>query len=185
MTVWILLLFVYTTFATTRNPPWKKPEYETMQNITEVVGNEYTTYFVYEGTFYQDVLIQKPVVCLIMRTTSLLGGFVVAYRKYRKQVTEEQETMDLYLTLEKDRGYHVYNYMELEDADEQEGLGAMHLVYTDYALCSLFYYDKTGDYELWLYNKPDDVATPCELLLALLWDKSTHVYYTKNCTDTK
>uniref|UniRef100_A0A6B0UQL3 Putative salivary lipocalin n=1 Tax=Ixodes ricinus TaxID=34613 RepID=A0A6B0UQL3_IXORI len=129
MTMWLLFFFLSTTVDATTNPPWNKSEYETMQNLTNI--------------------------------------------------------MDLYLTLKKDDGYDVYNYMNLEDAEEAEDLGAMHLVYTDYTVCSLFYYDKTGDYELWLYNKPDEVASPCELLLALLWDKSTHVYYTKNCTDIK
>ncbi|XP_040061160.1 uncharacterized protein LOC120836382 [Ixodes scapularis] len=185
MTVWLFFFFLCTTVAATTNRPWNKPEYETMQNLTNVVGYAYTTYFVYEGTFNYDVLIKEPVVCLIMRIADLTGAFGIAYRKYRKQVKETQETMDLYLMLEKDPGYGVYNYMNLEDADKAEDLGAMHLVYTDYTVCSLFYYDETGDYELWLYHKPDEVATPCELLLALLWDKSTHVYYTKDCTDTK
>uniref|UniRef100_A0A6B0V207 Putative salivary lipocalin n=1 Tax=Ixodes ricinus TaxID=34613 RepID=A0A6B0V207_IXORI len=185
MTMWLLFFFLSTTVDATTNPPWNKSEYETMQNLTNVVGREYTTYFVYAGTFDDDVLIKRPVVCLLMRMANLFGVSGIAYRTYREQLKERQQIMDLYLTLKKDDGYDVYNYMNLEDAEEAEDLGAMHLVYTDYTVCSLFYYDKTGDYELWLYNKPDEVASPCELLLALLWDKSTHVYYTKNCTDIK
>ncbi|XP_042144797.1 uncharacterized protein LOC120836577 [Ixodes scapularis] len=181
MTLWLLLLFLCTAVAATTNPPWKNPEYETMQNITNVIGNGYTTYLVYEGTFDQDVLIQNNVFCLIMRVADFLGGLTVAYRRYKEQVGERQKEMDLYLEPQKDQEYNVDNYMNVEDEDFEE-VAQMYLVYTDYSSCALFYYDGEDEYELWLYEKPDGIASACELLLAMLSDKTRNVHYTNDCS---
>uniref|UniRef100_A0A0K8R8P3 Putative salivary lipocalin n=1 Tax=Ixodes ricinus TaxID=34613 RepID=A0A0K8R8P3_IXORI len=182
LTVWLSFFILCTTVAATTNPPWQNPEYETMQNITNVIGEGYTTYFVYEGTFVQDVLIGKHVFCLIMRTTGLFGEEVVAYRKYQEQVGQTQEEMNLYLTPKRDSGYDVDNYMKVVEDEYQEEVAQMHLVYTDYSTCALFYYDGKDEYELWLYQKPNGVASSCELLLALLSDKTRNVHYTNDCS---
>uniref|UniRef100_A0A0K8R8Q0 Putative salivary lipocalin n=1 Tax=Ixodes ricinus TaxID=34613 RepID=A0A0K8R8Q0_IXORI len=181
MTMWLFFLFLCTTVAATTNPPWKNPEYETMQNITNVIGKGYVTYFVYEGTFDQDVLIQKDVFCLIMRTTDFFGGSTVAYRRYKEEVGERQKEKDLYLEPKKDPEYNVDNYMKVDDEDFEE-VAKMYLVYTDYSSCALFYYDGKDEYELWLYEKPDGIASACELLLALLSEKPRNVHYTNDCS---
>uniref|UniRef100_A0A0K8RGP0 Putative salivary lipocalin n=1 Tax=Ixodes ricinus TaxID=34613 RepID=A0A0K8RGP0_IXORI len=181
MTLWLLFLFLCTAVGATTNPPWKNPEYETMQNITNFIGQEYTTYYVYEGTFDEDVLIGKHVVCLIMRTTTLFLEEIVAYRKYQDQVGQKKKEMDLYLKPERGPKYNVDNYMKVKDEDFEEK-AQMYLVYSDYSKCALFYYDKKDEYELWLYEKPDGIASACELLLALLSDKTRIVHYTNDCS---
>uniref|UniRef100_A0A0K8R5U3 Putative salivary lipocalin n=1 Tax=Ixodes ricinus TaxID=34613 RepID=A0A0K8R5U3_IXORI len=82
-----------------------------------------------------------------------------------------------------DKGYDVDNFMNVLDEYGDE-IADMHLVFTDYFICALFYYDKEGDYELWLYEEPSGLATACELLLALLSDKPRNVYYTKDCKES-
>uniref|UniRef100_A0A0K8RGP4 Putative salivary lipocalin n=1 Tax=Ixodes ricinus TaxID=34613 RepID=A0A0K8RGP4_IXORI len=180
MTLRLLFLFLCTAVGATTNPPWKNPEYETMQNITSVLGEGYMTYFVYEGTFDQDVLIKEHVLCLIMRTTGLFAGMAVAYRRYREQGGQNQEEMNLYLEPQKGSKYNVDNYMNVQNEDFEE-VAQMYLVYTDYSSCALFYYDEKDEYELWLYEKPDGIASACELLLALLSDKPRIVHYTNDC----
>uniref|UniRef100_A0A147BW60 Putative salivary lipocalin n=2 Tax=Ixodes ricinus TaxID=34613 RepID=A0A147BW60_IXORI len=182
MAMWLLFLFLCMAVAAATNLPWKNPEYETMQNITNVIGNGYTTYLVYEGTFDEDVLIQKHVVCLKMRTTDFIAGFTVAYRKYQEQVGKREEEMSLYLTPDRDTGYRVDNYMRVEEEEYQKEIAQMYLVYTDYSTCALLYYEGKDEYELWLYQKPNGVASNCELLLALLSDKTRNVHYTNDCS---
>uniref|UniRef100_A0A6B0V1W6 Putative salivary lipocalin n=1 Tax=Ixodes ricinus TaxID=34613 RepID=A0A6B0V1W6_IXORI len=181
MRVWLLFISLCTAVAATTDPPWKNPEYETMQNITKVVGAAHTTYFVYEGTFQKDILIKKPVVCIKMRITEYSYGSGIAFRKYREQVEQKQKETGLYLKPQKEQGYHVSNLMKVEDEEYQEEMAKMYLVYTDYTTCALFYYNEKEEYELWLYQKPDGVASACELLLALLSEKPRNVYYTSDC----
>uniref|UniRef100_A0A0K8R7W0 Putative salivary lipocalin n=1 Tax=Ixodes ricinus TaxID=34613 RepID=A0A0K8R7W0_IXORI len=182
MRVWLLFVFLRTAVAATTNPPWMNPEYETMQNITKVLGAAPTTYFVYEGTFEKDILINKPVVvCLIMRITDYSYGSGIALRKYRVQVEQKEQDIGLYLYPEEEPGYHVSNLMTVQDEDYQEEVAKMYLVYTDYSTCALFYYDEKEEYELWLYQRPDGIASACELLLALLSEKPRNVYYTSDC----
>uniref|UniRef100_A0A0K8RII0 Putative salivary lipocalin n=1 Tax=Ixodes ricinus TaxID=34613 RepID=A0A0K8RII0_IXORI len=181
MRVWLLFIFLCTAVAATTDPPWKNPEYETMQNITKVVGAAYTTYFVYEGTFEKDILIKESVFCIIMRITDYFYGSGIAFRKYREQVEQTQEEIGLYLTPQEGPGYHVSNLMKVDDEVYQEEMAKMYLVYSDYSTCALFYYDEEEEYELWLYQKPDGVASACELLLALLSEKPRNVYYASDC----
>uniref|UniRef100_A0A090X9B8 Putative secreted protein n=2 Tax=Ixodes ricinus TaxID=34613 RepID=A0A090X9B8_IXORI len=180
ITVWLLFLFSHATDAATTDLPWKNNLYQEMQNITSVIGVSETNYLVYEGTFADDVLIKQHVSCLVMRMSDFYG-YTVAYRKYKIERSTKQETFDLSLWPKMDTGYTVDNYMRVDDEEKQEEIAKMHLVYTDYTICALFYYDNTGDYELWLYKEPDDISTACELLLALLSDKPRNVYYTKDC----
>uniref|UniRef100_A0A0K8R8T6 Putative salivary lipocalin n=1 Tax=Ixodes ricinus TaxID=34613 RepID=A0A0K8R8T6_IXORI len=183
MTVWLLFLLSHTTDAATTDPPWKNPEYSKMQNITNVIGLGTMTYYVYEGTFDEDILIQKPVFCLIMRISSYdeYDKYTIAFRKYKEKLTQTRlKDFDLYLYLKSDEKYDVQNFMKVQD-EYQRDIANMHLVYTNYETCALFYYDERDDYELWLYDKPNDTASECELLLALLSEKTRNVYYTNDC----
>uniref|UniRef100_A0A6B0V1L4 Putative salivary lipocalin n=1 Tax=Ixodes ricinus TaxID=34613 RepID=A0A6B0V1L4_IXORI len=180
MRVWLLFISLCTAVAATTDPPWKNPEYETMQNITKVLGAAPATYFVYEGTFQEDILIEKPVVCLKMRITEYSYGSGIAFRKYRVQVEQQEQETGLYLYPQKEPGYHVSNLMKVEDEVYLEEVAKMYLVYTDYSACALFYYGEKEEYELWLYQKPDGFASACELLLALLSEKPRNVYYTSD-----
>uniref|UniRef100_A0A6B0UZB6 Putative salivary lipocalin n=1 Tax=Ixodes ricinus TaxID=34613 RepID=A0A6B0UZB6_IXORI len=181
MSVWLLFVFLRTAVAATTNPPWMNPEYETMQNITKVLGAAPTTYFVYEGTFEEDILIEKHVVCLIMRITEYFYGSGIAFRKYRVPVEQKKEEIGLFLYPQEGQGYDVSNLMKVDDEYYQEEMAKMYLVYTDYSTCALFYYDGKEEYELWLYQRPDGIASACELLLALLSEKPRNVYYTSDC----
>uniref|UniRef100_A0A0K8RLF7 Putative salivary lipocalin n=1 Tax=Ixodes ricinus TaxID=34613 RepID=A0A0K8RLF7_IXORI len=181
MTVWLLFLLSHMTDASTTDPPWKNPVYSRMQNITSVIGVDKKTYYVKEGTFDEDILIKKRVFCLIMRISDFSYGDAIAFRKYKTEVTQtRQKDFDLYLIPKKDGGYDVDNFMEVQD-EFQEEIANVHLVYSDYSICALFYYDIEDEYELWLYEEPNEVATACELLLALLSDKPRNVYYTSDC----
>uniref|UniRef100_A0A6B0V155 Putative salivary lipocalin n=1 Tax=Ixodes ricinus TaxID=34613 RepID=A0A6B0V155_IXORI len=187
MAAWLLLLLSHTTDAATTNPPWKNNEYLMMQNITQVIGVDETTYYVYEGIFDINILVQKRVFCLILRMSSfdVFMKETIAYRKYKEEMEQKRpEDLSLYLQLQRDSEYNVDNYMAVNDEYFMEVLAKMYLVYTDYSTCALFNYDEKDDYELWLYQKPkpDDIASACELLLALLSDKPRNVHYTNDCS---
>uniref|UniRef100_A0A090XE96 Putative secreted protein n=2 Tax=Ixodes ricinus TaxID=34613 RepID=A0A090XE96_IXORI len=185
LTVWLSFFILCTTDAATKNPPWKNNEYWMMQNITQVIGVDETTYYVYEGTFNKDILVKKRVFCLIMRMSSFFRDETIAYRRYKKEMKQERpDELSLYLKPQKDQEYNVDNYMKVYDEYYTKILAQMYLVYTDYSTCALFNYDEKDDYELWLYQKPkpDDIASACELLLALLSDKPRNVHYTNDCS---
>uniref|UniRef100_A0A0K8RI20 Putative salivary lipocalin n=1 Tax=Ixodes ricinus TaxID=34613 RepID=A0A0K8RI20_IXORI len=155
-----------------------------MQNITQVIGVDEITYYVYEGTFNKDILVKERVFCLIMRMSSFFGGETIAYRRYKKEMKQERlDELSLYLEPQRDQEYNVDNYMKVYD-EYYTKIAQMYLVYTDYSRCALFNYDEKDDYELWLYQKPkaDDIASACELLLALLSDKPRNVHYTNDCS---
>lgn len=187
MPAWLLLLLSHTTDAATTNPPWKNKEYWMMQNITQVIGVDSTTYYVYEGTFGEDILVETRVFCLMMRM-SLFDDIMketIAYRRYKKEMEQKRpDELSLYLEPQRDPEYGVDNYMVVNDEYHIEVLAKMYLAYTDYSTCALFNYDEKDDYELWLYQKPkpDDTASACELLLALLSDKPRNVHYTNDCS---
>uniref|UniRef100_A0A6B0U9Y5 Putative salivary lipocalin n=1 Tax=Ixodes ricinus TaxID=34613 RepID=A0A6B0U9Y5_IXORI len=92
MTAWLLLLLSHTTDAATTNPPWKNNEYLMMQNITQVIGVDETTYYVYEGIFDINILVQKRVFCLILRMSSfdVFMKETIAYRKYKEEMEQKR-----------------------------------------------------------------------------------------------
>lgn len=182
MTAWLLFISSQTTTGAGIKPPWQNPKYSTMQNITNVIGDSNAKYFLHKATFTEDVLLKTEVSCLIMKMSFYYDFETYVFRKYRPPGSQQTSLTSMQFSMfhNSDEGYNVRNYASIED-EEFEYVEKMHLVYSDYGRCALFYHDKTGDFEIWLYDIPDGMPSGCELLHALLSDKPLKVYYVKGC----